>query len=155
MLCSTLTFSRGASDLAASGTRRSRSSQVFIEPLAEHPHLHAFGLQLGRLNLGSELRSIAHPLHHGLQRMANLTQWLHHLRTPIAHAIISLLPVPGIEPESTSLRTFAEKLQNHIHPALVLLQQQLSRTTGNRIALTDFLPGLFRGHGFHMSGRVS
>ena len=35
MLCSTLTFSRGASDLAASGTRRSRSSQVFIEPLAE------------------------------------------------------------------------------------------------------------------------
>ena len=39
--------------------------------------------------------------------------------------------------------------------ALVLLQQQLSRTTGNRIALTDFLPGLFRGHGFHMSGRVS
>ena len=155
MLCSTLTFSRGASDLAASGTRRSRSSQVFIEPLAEHPHLHAFGLQLGRLNLGSELRSIAHPLHHGLQRMANLTQWLHHLRTPIAHAIISLLPVPGIELESTSLRAFAEKFQNYIHAALFLQQQQLSRTSGNRIALTDFLPGLFWGHGVHMSWRVS
>lgn len=150
MLCSTLMFSRGAPDLAAKGLGRGRSGLVRVKPFAEHPYLRALGLQLGGLDLRSNAGGLDHLRLQRLHAPAQLSQWLHHFGTPVVHQGCCILPRLLAQADSTGQRTFPEKLQHHIQPLLILTLQKLGRIGAVGKALSDFLPDLFRVHGFEM-----